>query len=154
MGQPTAPTQCSVSPAGATVDSFVAALGDRDFARLASSLDEHAQARLLLPRGHVDVSGRDEISGLIGMWFGAANRFEVLSSDRDEIGGRQRASWRFRLSRSEGVSEVIEQHAYFNVGRNGIEQLDLMCSGFHVDAAAGRIQSAIHRPDLSNQPRF
>ncbi len=133
MGQPAA-TQSSVSRASATVDTFVAALGDREFVKLGSTLDEHAHARLLLPRGYVDVSGRDEISALVTKWFGAATRFEVLSSEHDEIGGRDRASWRCRLIRAEDVWEVIEQHAFFNVGQGGIEQLDLMCSGFHIDA--------------------
>jgi hypothetical protein len=98
-------------------DVFLSALAARDFGRFAECLAPQAQARLLLPPGPEG-------------WFSRASDFEVLDSDRAQIGGRNRLSWRFRLSRDGQSREVIEQVAFVSVGLDGISQIDLLCSGF------------------------
>src|SRR2546428_11170940 len=111
-------------------DSFLSALSTRDFGLFAECLAPQAQARLLLPPGPEVRHGREEIARRFEGWFSRASDFEVLDSDRAQIGGRNRLSWRFRLSRDGQSREVIEQVAFVNVGLDGISQIDLLCSGF------------------------
>ncbi len=56
--------------------------------------------------------------------------------------------WRFRVVREgDGAGrpwEVIEQVAFFNEGPDGIERLDLLCSGFHPEPerSSGQAETA------------
>jgi TusA-related sulfurtransferase len=119
-------------------ERFLEALTDRDFIRLAGSLAPEVNMRLLLPRGPEQRSGRSEVAARLEGWFATAPRFEVGSTDHSIIGSRHRLSWRFRLVRqgdgSGGPWEVIEQVAFCDEGPEGIERLDLLCSGFHAEA--------------------
>lgn len=112
------------------VKRFLAALTARDFEQMAACLAPGVQARLLLPRGLEERSGRDEISRRIEGWFGPASEFEVLASGMDGIGSRHRLSWRFRTLRPGRSREVVEQVAFCDIGLQGIERIDLLCSGF------------------------
>lgn len=113
-----------------TADVFLAALCLRDFGRLADCLAPSAQARMLLPRGPEVRSGREEIARRIEGWFASATEFEVLDSNREQVGRRSRLNWRFRLSRDGQSREIIEQVAFVDVGPDGISGIDLVCSGF------------------------
>jgi TusA-related sulfurtransferase len=112
------------------VKRFLAALAARDFDQMAACLAPTAQARLLLPKGPEERSGRDEIAQRIEGWFGPASEFEVLSTGMEEIASRHRLSWRFRTVRPGRSREVVEQVAFCDVGPQGIERIDLLCSGF------------------------
>jgi TusA-related sulfurtransferase len=120
--------------AGTSVDGFLDSLAARDFDRLEACLAASAQARLLLPRRVEELAGGDQIRGRLEGWFGAASEFSVVASRRDEIGGRQRATWRFRLVRDGRSWELIEQTAFIDVGPDGIQRIDLLCSGFMRDS--------------------
>ena len=111
-------------------DAFLSALSARDFGRFAESLAPEAQARMLLPRGPELRSGREEIARRFEGWFSGASDFEVLASHRVQVGRRNRLSWRFRLRRDRQSREVIEQVAFVDAGPNGIDEIDLLCSGF------------------------
>jgi hypothetical protein len=111
-------------------EAFLSALSARDFGRFADSLAPEAQARMLLPRGPEVRSGREEIARRFEGWFSSASDFEVLDSHRVQVGRRNRLSWRFGLSRDGHSREVIEQVAFVNAGPNGIDEIDLLCSGF------------------------
>ena len=111
-------------------DAFLSALSTRDFGRFAECLDPEAQARMLLPPGPEVRSGREEIARRFEGWFSRATNFEILDSNRIQVGRRNRLNWRFRLSRDGQSREVIEQVAFVNVGPNGIYEIDLLCSGF------------------------
>jgi hypothetical protein len=113
-----------------TPDLFLAALSLRDFERFADCLAPSAQARMLLPRGPELRSGRAEIAGRFEGWFARASEFVVLDSSREQVGPRNRLSWRFRMSRDGQPPEVIEQVAFVDVGPDGIAEIDLLCSGF------------------------
>jgi TusA-related sulfurtransferase len=119
-------------------ERFLEALTDRDFIRLAGSLAPEVNMRLLLPRGPEQRSGQSEVAARLEGWFATAPRFEVGSTDHAIIGSRHRLSWRFQLVRqgdgSGGPWEVIEQVAFCDEGPEGIERLDLLCSGFHAEA--------------------
>jgi hypothetical protein len=116
-----------------TPDLFLAALSLRDFERFADCLAPSAQARMLLPRGPEVHLGRDDIARRFEGWFGRASEFVVLDSTREQVGRRNRLSWRFRMSRDGHTPEVIEQVAFVDMGPDGIAEIDLLCSGFLPD---------------------
>jgi TusA-related sulfurtransferase len=116
-------------------EEFVKVLAARDFDGLGAMLDEDAHGRLLLPYGLEEPSDGNSIVGHFKRWFGSASRFELASSSKEAVGSRHRLTWRFNVER-EGRSEVIEQLAYINFGPDGIQQIDLVCSGFHPAATA------------------
>jgi len=115
--------------------SFLTALAGRDFELLATCLSPAAKARLLLPRGPEELTGRDAIARRFEGWFAPAVEFEVLSTAVAEVGARHRLTWRFRTVRPGRPREVVEQVAFCNLGEDGIEQVDLLCSGFLPDSA-------------------
>jgi len=117
-----------------TPEEFVKLLAARDFDRLAGTLAEDAQGRLLLPYGLEEPTGRDAIVAHFKRWFGSASRFELTSSDKEVVGPRHRITWRFNVER-EGRREVIEQLVYIELGPQGIRKIDLLCSGFQQDTA-------------------
>jgi TusA-related sulfurtransferase len=110
---------------------FLECLAARDFDRLTALFAAGAQGRLLLPRGLVEVSGRDEIGDRFRGWFGAASSFEIRMSSEQRIGRRRRLSWLIRAVREGDSVELVEQNALLDLGPDGIERLDLICSGFH-----------------------
>ena len=116
-------------------EEFVKLLAARDFDRLAGTLAEDAQGRLLLPYGLEEPTGRDAIVAHFKRWFGSASRFELTSSDEEVVGSRHRITWRFNVER-EGRREVIEQLVYIELGPQGIRKIDLLCSGFQQDTAS------------------
>src|SRR5258706_9293533 len=113
----------------ATSHKFLELLGARDFERLVASLASDAHARFLLPHGLEEYDGRDAIVARIRSWFGSASVFELAASTEDEFGMRHRISWRFNVVR-DGSRQVIEQLVYLDLGSQGIERIDLLCSGF------------------------
>ena len=126
-------------------ERFLKALTDRDFIRLADCLASNVSMRLLLPRGPEERSGRAEVTARLQGWFATAPRFEVDAVDHASIGSRHRLTWRFRVVREgDGAGrpwEVIEQVAFCNEGPDGIERLDLLCSGFHPEPERGYVQA-------------
>jgi len=129
------PTAVADAPARAevaTAKRFLELLAARDFEGLSVTLAGTAQARFLLPHGLEEYSGRDPIVNRIESWFGSASAFDLTASTEEVVGPRHRLSWRFRVVR-DGSSQVIEQLVYLNLGPNGIEQIDLLCSGFQIE---------------------
>lgn len=112
-----------------TSQKFLELLAARDFEHLASTMASNAHARMLLPYGLEEDGGRDAIVRRIESWFGSASVFELASSSEELVGGRHRITWRFNVVR-DGHSQVIEQLAYLDLGPDGIEGIDLLCSGF------------------------
>jgi TusA-related sulfurtransferase len=117
-------------PEQTVLDSLISALSARDFEQFGDCLAPTAQARLLLPRGPEAQYGREDIARRFEGWFSRATEFEVLETRREQVGHRNRLSWRFRLSRDGQSKEVIEQVAFVDVGPEGISAIDLVCSGF------------------------
>lgn len=112
---------------------FVERLAVRDFDGMAAQLAPGAVARFLLPRGPEEQHGRDDIIRRFRDWFAAASRFDKVSTSDEATVGRRRLDWRFRVVRAGGSPELIEQVAFVNVGPDGIERLDLLCSGFELE---------------------
>jgi TusA-related sulfurtransferase len=116
-----------------TSTRFAELLAARDFAGLAATLASDARARLLLPPGLEEHAGRDAIVRRIESWFGSASVFELTSSSEEEVGLRQRLTWRFSVVRDGHTREVVEQVVFMDIGPQGIEQIDLLCSGFQLE---------------------
>jgi TusA-related sulfurtransferase len=112
--------------------TFLELLAARDFERLVDTLASDAQARFLLPHGLEEYTGGEAIVGRIESWFGSASAFDLTSSSKAVVGPRHRLSWRFSVVR-DGARQVIEQLVYLDLGPQGIERIDLLCSGFQTE---------------------
>ena len=117
-----------------TSREFLERLAARDFEGLAATLAAGARARMLLPRGLEEHEGREAIAGRMRGWFAPASEFEVRATTDEPVGSRRRLSWRLGVVREAGVPEVVEQVAFVDLGPDGIERLDLVCSGFQAEA--------------------
>ena len=142
---PTVEADVAATVERASARKFLELLAARDFDRLASSLASDAHARFLLPHGLEEYDGSDAIVARIKSWFGSASVFDLTSSTEDQVGLRHRISWRFSVVR-DGSRQVIEQLVYLDLGHQGIERIDLLCSGFQgepsVDAGPTQIFDA------------
>jgi TusA-related sulfurtransferase len=138
---PMAEADLALVAAGATSHRFLELLAARDFESLVASLTSDAHARFLLPHGLEEYDGRDAIVARIRSWFGSASLFDLAASTEDQVGMRHRISWRFNVVR-DGSRQVIEQVVYLDLGPQGIERIDLLCSGFLAQpgVAAGATQ--------------
>ena len=138
---PMAESDLALVAGGARSHRFLELLAARDFERLVASLTSDAHARFLLPHGLEEYDGRDAIVARIRSWFGSASLFDLAASTEDQVGMRHRISWRFNVVR-DGSRQVIEQLVYLDLGPQGIERIDLLCSGFlpEPDIAAGPAQ--------------
>lgn len=129
---PTAEADMVATVERASARKFRELLAARDFDGLAASLASDAHSRFLLPHGLEEYDGRDVIVARIRSWFESASVFDLTSSTEDEVGMRHRISWRFSVVR-DGSPQVIEQLVYLDLGPQGIEQIDLLCSGFQAE---------------------
>src|SRR2546429_7104250 len=100
---------------------FLESLAARDFAGMGAVLAPEARARMLLPRGLVELSGRDQIVERIRGWFASASRFEVVSTRSEAIGERLRLSWCLRVVRESGPPEPVGQNALVDPGPGGVD---------------------------------
>jgi TusA-related sulfurtransferase len=129
---PIAAADLAAAAEPAAARKFLGLLAARDFERLAASLASDAHARFLLPHGLEEYDGQEAIVARIRSWFGSASVFDLMSSTEDEVGLRHRISWRFSVVR-DGSHQVIEQLVYLDNGPQGIERIDLLCSGFQAE---------------------
>ena len=138
---PTAEADVATTTERAPARKLLELLAARDFERLSTTLASDAHARFLLPHGLEEYDGRDSIVARIRSWFESASVFDLTSSTEDEVGMRHRISWHFSVVR-DGSRQVIEQLVYLDLGPQGIQQIDLLCSGFQsqAGAAAGPVQ--------------
>lgn len=141
MMQSSSPTRGPGRIAVETIpDRFLELLAVRDFDGMATLMAPDLRARLLLPHGCEEHMGRGAVIGTIESWFGPSSEFRLISSTTDTVGARHRLGWRVRVVRG-AAAEEIEQLAFLDLGADGIERLDLLCSGFQAepqwDEAAG-----------------
>jgi TusA-related sulfurtransferase len=120
----------------ATPQEFLEQLAARDYQRLAATLARDAHARMLPPDGPEQHSGRAAIVGRIESWFGSASDFRLTSSGSAPVGQRHRLSWRVSVMRDGRPPEVVEQIAFLDLGPDGIDRIDLLCSGFRAEPGA------------------
>ncbi len=80
-----------------TGEAFLRTLLARDFKKLGALLDPNVKFRALLPPGSFEWSGPAAVIENLSRWFGAAEDFEVLDSQVEEVNGRLRLAYKFRL---------------------------------------------------------
>ena len=131
--------RCMTSTASPTVPQFAMAgafleeLTAGDFPRLAAALEPDARLSALLPRGHVEWVGREEVCDAFAGFFGGMDEYEVLEATIGHVGDRLQLRWRLHVRGGRLGPEdfVVEQHCYADAGPSGrIQSLALVCSGF------------------------
>ena len=122
---------------------LVEALARQDFTALAGCLDPDARLRALLPRGPIEITGRDQVAGWLESLFGGPGGLEVADGTVGGIGPRLYLRWRVSLIRAGTAGRrQVEQHVFATTSASGrISVLDLLCSGF------------VAAPDLAAGPR-
>jgi hypothetical protein len=118
-------------------DVFVTALVDGDIPRLAGTLDSQVQMRALIPPGPIEVRGAEAVAGKFATWFGSAERLELIRSVSEPVADRLHVSYRLRVRRAGDPWKVVEQHLLCAHDEGRITALDLVCSGFRFEYAAG-----------------
>ena len=97
-------------------------------------LHRDVRFRALVPPGAFETSGRDATTDRFRQWFGGEDDFEVIDATIGQVGPRLYLRWRIELrsTTNPAASRLVEQHAFATAGE-GIEALDLLCSGFQSD---------------------
>jgi TusA-related sulfurtransferase len=126
------------------LELFLDRLAARDFEGLAASLAPAARLRTLVPAGSREYRGRARAVGRFVDWFDDATRFELVAPQIAPAADRWLVAFRIDLD-MEGGRYLVEQHLFCDLGVEGIDRIDLLCSGFLpilVPGAAG-----VHRYD-------
>ena len=117
-----------------TGEAFLKALTARDFKQMETFLAPDVKFRALLPPGSFEWSGPAAVIENLASWFGSADDFEVLDSQVEEVNGRLRLAYKFRLRPhpfNPGSGwHVIEQQLFCDGGPEALIGIDLLCSGF------------------------
>lgn len=127
----------------ARAQSLLDALRVRDFSGVAGCFSMDARLRMLLPAGPEQRNGRDSIADQFEAWFASADPFEITESAVSVVVDRFYLSYQARLGRQgdDATLHVIEQHGFGDAADNGIDNFDLVCSGFRPVVAS---ESRIH----------
>lgn len=122
---------------------LLGSLETRDFAGLEAAFAPGAHARFLLPPGAEEHASASAIRQRMSSWFSPAMHYEMLACGDDPIGPRRRLTWslRVRWDGADDPYQVINQVAFVDVGPQGIERIDLLCSGF-LEEQIGEIAGA------------
>jgi len=120
------------------LNDFVEALVARDFDRLQKQFTPAVTFRAFVPPGVREAAGAEGAAGKFKDWFGDTDRCDVLHSSFDTIGTKQHATYRLRV-REDGKWYLCEQTIYASAGSNGIERMDLLCSGFIQEEQLNRL---------------
>lgn len=112
--------------------AFVAALADKDAARLKGLLRDDVRFRAVTPGRcwESDDAGTvvDEI--VLGTWFSPERRItEVLAVESEQVGPLERIGYRFGAEWAAGRF-VVEQQAYLESTDGRISSIRILCSGY------------------------
>src|SRR3989338_8372173 len=120
-----------------TGEAFLKVLTARDFKRMGTFLAPDVKFRALLPPGSFEWNGPVAAIENLSSWFGSAEDFEVLDSQIEEVNGRLRLAYKFRLRPhpfNPGSGwHIIEQQLFCDGGSKTLINIDLLCSGFLPD---------------------
>ena len=116
-------------------DAFIAAVCRRDFGAIGRLLTPDARMRAVLPSGYLEAIG-DEVVASFARWFATPERFEMIAVGSEDVLGRARVQWRFRVAPhpttgARGWHE-IEQLAYCETSAGLITRIDLISSGYRL----------------------
>jgi hypothetical protein len=111
-------------------EGLVAAIAERDFARLADTLTPEVRMRALIPSGLVEISGAEAAAAKFSSWFGDAEELELVRSGSDTVADRLHVFYRLRVKKPGDVEKIAEQHLLCAFAERKIAAFDLVCSGF------------------------
>jgi hypothetical protein len=109
---------------------LVSALARRDFRRLADTLTPDVRMRALIPPGPIELSGADAATAKFSAWFADAEEFELVRSGSDAVADRVHVFYRLRVKKPGDVRKIVEQHLLCAFDDEGINAIDLVCTGF------------------------
>jgi hypothetical protein len=118
----------AIRSAHPAAQEFLDALAVRDFDRIQRSFAADVQFRALTPSGLREALGAESAAEWLRRWFGDADQLEMLDSTIEPVGDRIRIAYRLRVR--EDAWSVVEQQAFCTIGGDGVEAIDLVCSGF------------------------
>jgi len=121
----------SAGNAEAVGRELVSALAAQDWERLEGCFAPDAQFFAAIPSKSPlrERAGAQEAAAQLAGWFGDGAPLELVTSQVESVAGKVHVSYRFR-SFEEGAWHLVEQHAFCEVGEDGIERMHLACSGF------------------------
>jgi hypothetical protein len=112
---------------------FIDGIAARDFDAVVSTLTEDVTFRALLPTRMLDLHGSADVRSVFDIWFGNAERWEMVEAVVGEVGGCVHLRWRVRLTKPNlGPGDfLVEQQVYAHAGPDGrLGDVALMCTGF------------------------
>jgi TusA-related sulfurtransferase len=123
--------------AAAQVRHLVDALARLDHGAAARGMVPTVRLRALLPGGPTEAQGPDAVATRMAGWFAGVDEVDALESSARPAGGRWVVTLRLRVrphrSAATGGWAVVEQHAFVDAGDDGVELIDLLCSGFRAE---------------------
>jgi hypothetical protein len=111
------------------VDGLAESIAARDYAAIAARFDADVRFRALTPNTTYGLFGPRCVAETFKLWFGASPEVELLTSEIDRLGDRIHVSYRVR-AQEDGVSCIVEQHAYCRLRDGLIADMSLICSGY------------------------
>lgn len=113
---------------------LLAAIADRDYARIAACFAVDASFRVLTPGPLREHAGREEAAERYRFWLEPLADFELLEGDVAVIADRVRIRYRFRGRDPEKGWQLNEHTGYAAVEDDEIASLILTCAGFRPTA--------------------
>jgi TusA-related sulfurtransferase len=110
-------------------ESWVQALAERDFGRLAPLCQPDVRSRLLTPRAFDTIDSAQALEHKFQQWFGESDLVRIEQTQIQPIGEKLSIFYRLLL-RKQGEWFEIEQHISSFLRDDLIGRLDLLCSGF------------------------
>jgi TusA-related sulfurtransferase len=134
-------------------EDWIRAIQDGALDRLAQFCSPRVTSRLLLPGGLVSLNTATDLVARYRDWFDGYTAIRVEASRVSRVGSKLGIFYRLLLQDG-GVSERIEQQLYCILKDGHVQQLHLVCSGFHpVEARdqAGTAKPAAEAPQTGEQ---
>jgi hypothetical protein len=113
-------------------ESFARAIAAKDATALLGLLSPEIDFRAMTTGRFWEAGSATEVVNdvIFGHWFEDSDRIdEVDAIECDVVADRRRVGYRFRVTNGAGTF-LVEQQAYFDVARDRIEWLRIMCSGY------------------------
>jgi hypothetical protein len=110
-------------------EKFIQFLADRNYNKMKELYHPDVTARLLIPGGLLTVYDSENLIKKISSWFADSEKFELVDSQVDELGGKLGVRYKFRgIENNEAY--IVEQQTFLKIIDGKIHSFDLLCSGF------------------------
>ncbi len=109
--------------------AYLAALAERDFARIEKLLHPHLRFRALVPPAMREGTGAGDALSWFRRWFGEAEIFTLTQTSTGQMVDRLSIAYQAQVYSQDGW-EAVAQHLYCVVEQELIVDMALLCSGF------------------------